>query len=146
MITTYEMFEKKNKLDFKEPAILDYDTAGKILIKYGGSANRSFMNAYSAAFQKYSRREALQRNGELSEKAEEGLRNDKNKTLAELYADHIIIGWEGVTDEKGKPLEFNRENVIKVLLDLEPLFADIMEQSMVEANFAEQERKQAEKN
>lgn len=36
----------------------------------------------------------------------------------ELLTNVVIVGWEKVTDETGKELEFNRMNVAKVLRDL----------------------------
>lgn len=36
----------------------------------------------------------------------------------ELLTNVVIVGWEKVTDETGKELEFNRANVAKVLRDL----------------------------
>jgi hypothetical protein len=36
----------------------------------------------------------------------------------DLLASVVIVGWEGVTDDKGQALEFNRANAVKVLRDL----------------------------
>lgn len=50
---------------------------------------------------------------------------EDNRLMAEIYAESIIIKWENVKDKDGNLLDLTRENIIKVLLDLPELFADI---------------------
>ena len=42
--------------------------------------------------------------------------------LAEIYAESVLVKWENVTDENGNELEFNKENAVKILLDLPDMF------------------------
>lgn len=55
--------------------------------------------------------------------------------MREVYADTIVLGWDGVEDENNDPLEFTRENAIKLFTDLPDLFRDIQEQSQRSALF-----------
>ena len=55
--------------------------------------------------------------------------------MQEIYAEAIILDWEGVTDEENKPIPFNKENVLKVLKDLPELFKDLEENSRKVALF-----------
>jgi hypothetical protein len=57
------------------------------------------------------------------------------RLLAETYAEAVIIGWKGVKNVKGKPLEFDKKACIELLLDLPELFKDIQEQAGRAANF-----------
>ena len=73
--------------------------------------------------------------------------NDVAKKMTnELYADTIIIGWSGVTDEAGNPLPFNRDNVVKLLTDLPELANDIQAQAVLVSNFRAEEREADAKN
>lgn len=42
-----------------------------------------------------------------------------------IYAKAVVLGWSGVEDEDGNPLEFNEQNVVKVFEDLPDVFADV---------------------
>jgi len=146
MANPYEMFAPKKKAKISsEPVTLDYGEF-KIMVKYGGTESRVFLNAMKASLRKYARRNQLAERGQLSDEAVEALEEAKRKDMAEVYAEHVIVGWEGVTDAKKKPLPYSRENVVKLLLDLDPLFADIIDQAGEAANFAKEEAKDAEKN
>tara|TARA_R110002096_G_scaffold375632_1_gene569251 strand:- start:41 stop:457 length:417 start_codon:yes stop_codon:yes gene_type:complete len=49
--------------------------------------------------------------------------------LINVYADSVVLGWEGVTDKEGESLEYSRENVVKLLTDLPDLLEQIKEYS-----------------
>lgn len=40
------------------------------------------------------------------------------QAFAELYADHVIVGWKNMQDSNGKEVEYNRDDCISILLDL----------------------------
>lgn len=146
MTSPYEVFKPKEKLKVNnEPRALDYGSF-KIYVKYGGNQNRTFVNAVQTKFKPFERRQRLAAEGKLSDAAVEILEKERTRLMAELYADHVVVGWDDVKDEKGKKLEFNRENVVKLLTDLDPLFADIIQGASDEANFAEKEKEKDEKN
>jgi hypothetical protein len=50
-----------------------------------------------------------------------------NLVMVKVFADSVVLGWEGVKDEAGKELKFTHENVVKLLTDLPDLFDDIKE-------------------
>jgi len=145
MTSPYEMFQTK-KLDLSdEPTEFDYGDF-QIYCKYGGINNRAFINTYQVKMKKFARRDNMAKQGQLAEDAVQKLEKQKTKALAELYADHIIVGWKGVTDIDGKPIDYNKENVVKLLTDLDPLFKDIVEQCAVDANFAKEQEDKEVKN
>ncbi len=59
------------------------------------------------------------------------------KLLAEAYSEAVIFAWTGVNDKKGKSLPFNKENVVKILLDLPELFIEIVQESQRIKNYVE---------
>lgn len=91
----------------------------KIKIARAGGSNKRFENSCKNRLKGYER--ALQI-GALS--------NDKaNELMQEIYAESVILDWEGVKDEDGNTLEYNKENVLKVLKDLPELFKDLEDNS-----------------
>ena len=55
--------------------------------------------------------------------------------VLEAFASTVILGWEGVTDKKGKDLEFTKENVIKLFTDLPDLWTDVRTQAAKMSNY-----------
>lgn len=55
--------------------------------------------------------------------------------MREVYAETVILGWEGVEDENGDPLPFTSENAKKLFVDLPDLFSDIQGQAQEIAIF-----------
>lgn len=55
--------------------------------------------------------------------------------LVGVYADAVILDWEGVTDENEQPLAFTRDNVVKVLNDLPDLFQHLQRECDRISNF-----------
>ncbi len=51
------------------------------------------------------------------------------KMLIEAFAESVIVGWKGVTDENGVELPFSIENCVKLFTDLPDLYADIKNQA-----------------
>jgi hypothetical protein len=59
------------------------------------------------------------------------------RVLAEIYAETVVKGWDGVNDEQGNPQPFTQENVISRLINTPGLLADIQHQSLIASNFRE---------
>lgn len=57
------------------------------------------------------------------------------RILRKVIAKTVVLGWENVQDESGKPIPFTVENCIKLFEDLPDLFKDIQEQSQRAALF-----------
>lgn len=66
--------------------------------------------------------------------------------MRRVYAETVILDWENVEDEDGKPIPFNRENCIKLFEDLPDLFLDVQEQARKMALFRQANLEVAAKN
>lgn len=125
----YNTFETDKNLE-RDGIVLDYGFNSKqqpvqIRIARAGGANARFAKVLEQKMKPYKRAIA---NDTMDNKVAE-------KLLVEAYADAVILGWEGVEDRDGNPLEFTRDNVVKVLSDLPDLFLDIQAQSQKSALF-----------
>ena len=111
----YETFATDKDAENGKGIVLRYGEKTSISIHRAGGANQRFLKRYEAKMKPYTRQvQTNTMDEELS-----------RRLTAELYAETVLVGWEGVTDEAGNPLEFNVENATKVLLDLPDLFNDI---------------------
>lgn len=88
-------------------------------IARAGGSNNAFNKGMERATKPYRRQ--IQ-NGTLDNTVADSIYMD-------VFIDTILLGWEGVEDELGKPLAYNKENAKKVFTDLPDLFADLREQS-----------------
>ena len=100
--------------------MLEYGTASNggvigIKIARAGGSNAAYQRVLERKLKPYRRQ--LQTDTMDNKVAE--------RILIEVFAETVVVGWENVEDAKGKQLEYNVENVIKVLTDLPDLFADI---------------------
>ena len=94
---------------------LDYGEGCIIKIARAGGANKRFLKCAEKFNRKYKRQLEL-----------EILINDIDyKAAVRMYAEPLVLSWEGVTDQEGNELECTVENVAKVLTDLPDLFSDI---------------------
>ena len=134
MASPYDLFKTDPRTE-TEGLTLDYGDF-QIRIARAGGANRGFVRALEARLKPYRRQ--LQ-----SETLDEQV---AERILREVYADHVILGWQGVTDGDGKPMAFGRENLLKLLADLPELFRDLQEQAGRIALFRVQELEDAKGN
>jgi hypothetical protein len=58
-----------------------------------------------------------------------------DEVMVEVFADAVVLAWEGILDREGKPIPFSRENVVKLFKELPDLFNDVREQSTKSALF-----------
>ena len=105
---------------------LDYGDF-QITIARAGGANKRYAKMLEVKTRPH--RRAIQTET-MSTAQSEGL-------FREVYAEAVILGWSGVTDESGKVLTFSRANCMKLLTDLPDLFDDIKEQATKVALFRE---------
>jgi hypothetical protein len=117
-MTLYRKFGTDSNVE-TAGVVLDYGEGVKIRIARAGGANKAYLKALERLSRKYRRQIQLDILDE--ETAREVFRA--------IYAETIVIGWEGVTGREGKPIEFSRENCIKLFEDLPDLFADIQAQA-----------------
>lgn len=128
MASPYDLFKTSAQAEKEIGIDLDYG-AFKIRIARAGGANREFIKCLTRKRKPY--RNLIDNDAMDSALAD--------KIMAEVFAETIILGWDGVTDEKGKALPFTRENCIKLLIDLPDLLQDIQVQASTAANFREKE-------
>lgn len=128
---------KTNGANETDGIVLDYGDSGKIRIARAGGSNRKYTEQLRLKLLKPYERQIA--NNTMDEEA-------STRIFAEIYASTIILGWEGVSDENGKPLAFTRDNVIKLLTDLPELFRDIQDAAQKFSNFREAELDEERKN
>jgi hypothetical protein len=128
MSNTYSMFKTDSTTE-QTGIWLRYSPTMRIRVARSGGGNVAFAKALEAKSKPY--RLAIKN---------EMMDNELGKQiLIEVYAETVVLGWEGVTDERGKDLPHSRENVVKLLTDLPDLFQDIIEQSSKMALFRQQQ-------
>jgi len=69
-----------------------------------------------------------------------------NKLNIEVFVDSLLQGWENIQRPDGKPLVYNRENAIKLFMDLPELYETLNAKASDVANFLEANIKEYEKN
>jgi hypothetical protein len=131
----YQMFQTDKTAEVEQGITLDYGSFKFRIVRAGG-ANRKYTEALNRKLKPYRR-----------QLENDTLDNDVAlKAMAEVYADTVLLGWEGVTGPDGQPLEYCRNNVIKILTDLPDLFRDVQEQANKAALFRAAEREEEAKN
>jgi len=125
MKSFYDAFSTDANLEKGDGIDLDYGDCGTITIHRAGGSNKKFGTVFAAKLRPYERQMQM---GTL----EDGI---AERLLAEAYAEAVIVGWRGVKDGQGRPLPFDKANVVKLLQDLPELFRDIQEQAQKAANF-----------
>jgi hypothetical protein len=119
----YQQYETDAKVE-KEGVWLEFgpnthDNEIKIRVARAGGANESYLKQLE--FRSKPIRRGIQT---------ETVDRKKLETIVrEVYAETVVVAWENVEDREGKLLEFNKENVLKVLTDLPWIYQEIMEAS-----------------
>lgn len=114
-MSTYGTF--KTDANYETNGItLDFGSAGKIRIARAGGANMNYKKKMMALTKPH--RRAIQL-GTLDDAVFDNI-------LHQAYAETVLLGWEGVTGPDGKPLDFSKENAIRLFTDLPELFSQIV--------------------
>lgn len=139
-MSLYKNFATNTDLE-KVGILLEYGNNSKgkpiaIRIARAGGANKRYENLLQARLKPYRRQlQCDMMSNELQE-----------KILMEVYAESVVLGWENVEDAEGNPMDFNKENVIKLFTDLPDLYEDVKAQSVRAALFRQEEREEDSKN
>jgi len=115
---------------------LDYGESGAIKIARAGGANVRYVKRIEKLQKKYKRQIQL----DIMDDA------DNVKIMREAYADTVVLDWKGVTNEDDEPMEFNKQNCIKLFTDLPDLFLDVVTQATNVALFKEHLDEETAKN
>ena len=113
-MSTYKLFASDEGLEVNGIQ-LDLGAAGQFTIARAGGSNQNFARRFQKASQPYRRAIAANAMDET----------EANRILAQVYAETIVRGWEGVSGPDGKPLQYSIPNCVKLLTDLPELFAEI---------------------
>ena len=131
----YKTYKTTDSME-KDGIDLQYGPDCKIRIARAGGSNQRFGKLLGDKLKPYRRQ------------IDNGTMDDAiaAKIMAEVYADCVILGWQGVEDFEGIAIPFCKENVVKLLTDLPELFRDIQEQAGKVSNFRAAEREEDAKN
>lgn len=123
MPNLYELYETDTELETKGVALQFGDA--KFFVKRAGGSNEVFDKVFEAKTRSMSNRLQLQALSEAQ----------SNRMMQEIYFEAVMLGWEGVTDRKGQPLEYNRENFLRVMTDLPVVWKAIRTEAANHENF-----------
>lgn len=135
-MSLYKTYATDKNLESGAGVKLEYPDGVSLTIHRAGGSNRKFLQSMDAKIKPHRRQIQL---GTID-------RDLSDKLIAEVYAESVIKGWSGVTDENGNDLPFTKQNVVKLLLDLPDLFNDIKAQADTLANFRKEELEEEAKN
>lgn len=99
---------------------LDVDDKGvetRFLLAFASKVNPTYKKQAGEIYKPHTKSMQL---GTMPDKVAEQLMTD-------VFAKHVLIGWENVPDASGKMLKYTYENVIKVMGEL-PLLRDQLEE------------------
>lgn len=113
-LSPYAQFKTDESIE-KKGVNLDFGSFAIRIARAGGS-NKAYAKALMKHLKPYRKAIAA---GTMDPKKQQAV-------MAEVYADSVILGWANVTDKDGKVMEFNHENVVKLLTDLPELFNQII--------------------
>jgi hypothetical protein len=128
-MSLFKQFATDPELE-KKGILLDYGknadgTSICIRIARAGGANKQF-DKRMEALTKPIRRQLQNETAEAEQ---------IDTIFRKLWAETVVLGWENVQDEDGKPIPFNVANCVALFDKLPDLFADIQEQSRKAALF-----------
>ncbi len=132
---TLSMFQT-DKSKEKEGIELDFLNGLVVTVRRAGGSNQKFHNVTRREMKKY--QHAINA-GTLSTEQDRAI-------MVVVYVDSVIIGWEGLTDDDGKEIPFERNQAIEVLTENPDFFDAIKDQCEDMENFKSAELKEAAKN
>lgn len=113
-MSLYKMFGTDKNLE-RDGVWVDYGNGIKILLACAGGANHRYSKTMERVMKPFMR--------QIQTKTIDG--DLLHKLLREVFAEAVILGWEGVVCAEGKPLAFTLENAISLLEDLPKFYEDL---------------------
>lgn len=123
-MSTYKQFQTDTSLE-TSGIRLNLGAAGTFIIARAGGSNEKFARRMLSATKPFRRAIA---NETMDHK-------EADRLTARVFAETVVLGWEGVTGPDGKELAFNVDNAVKLFTDLPDLFAEIRRASSDAALF-----------
>jgi hypothetical protein len=123
-MSLYKQFETDTSVE-REGLWLEYGTNSKgeairIRIARAGGSNDRYLKLLEARFKPHRRIlqvDALEH------------RTLIEKISREVYAETVLLAWEGVEDRDGNVISFSKDAAVKLMCDLPDLYSDIVQQS-----------------
>lgn len=114
---TDKNLEKNGVLYVHEPKTEEYPAQCFVLARAGGS-NTKFLKAADKAFRPHRKK---------------GIENIDpflmRSLMVQVFAETIVLDWEGVFDREDNEMPYSQDNVVKLFTDLPDLFDVIQEQA-----------------
>ena len=128
-MSLYKQFATDKNVE-RDGVVLSYGKNSKnknieIRIARAGGANIRYTKLLEAAIKPYRRQ--LQ-----NETMDNGVAED---LTMRVYAQSVVLGWNGVEDAEGEEMPFSVDNCVKLFKDLPDLWADIQSQATRAALF-----------
>lgn len=125
----YDTYETDQNVE-KDGVLLDFgknshDQSTMIRIRRAGGANTKFAKVFE---QKTKPVRRIMEAGGLDTAT-------SDRIMREVYAEAVVLGWEGVEDRDGNPIEYSKEAVVKLFTDLPDLFREVVKSSQEIALF-----------
>ena len=117
MSSIYDYFDTDTSKETKGVEV-DYGESGVFTLARAGGSNKAFTKKVELLMRPYRR---FMRGGDIS-KVPEGVLEE---VMQKAFIENILIGWEGVTDKAGDPLEYSTTAAEKLFKDLPELLADL---------------------
>lgn len=131
----FDAYDMDENLEAGEGVRVEYDDGRAFVLHRAGGANKKFARVMQAKTKPHTR------------KIQAGTMPDSvaDRLLAEVYAESVIIGWDGIT-AGGKPVPFNTDNVVAFLLAKPEVFTAIQRDAQDLSVFRRAENEAAAKN
>lgn len=136
----YNLFQTDNAKE-RDGVVIEYDDLGKITIARAGGANTRYNTAIYQKMQPYRRQLQLKQN-KLDDKTIKLMR----RLNMELFAETVVLGWEGICDAEGVELPFSKEACLNLFNDLPALFDDLLARANDLSTFQAEEIEEDAKN
>lgn len=141
LFKTYQISEKAAQegvlYEFKDATNVDGTTPGIFVGYSGGKGSTAHMAALQLARKPYAKRIEQ---GDV--KAQEAFSEIANG----LFCDNWIKGWQNIFDEDDQPIEYTKENCRALMKSLPTVLHLLVNFSVDEANFNQEELKASAKN
>jgi hypothetical protein len=126
--------EKLDEADSFHLELEDPETDGRVVfhLARAGGRNKAYETRTKALMKPY--QYALQKGSLKEEKAE--------AIVCKVLAETVILGWEGVLDRDGEPLEYSPSAAEKLLKDLPILRNIILKEASDISNFLQENREE----
>lgn len=122
----YALFKTDHALE-KDGITVNYGKFGKFRVARAGGANSRFSKVAEAKMRPIRRQ------------IESGVLPDEEqkRVMAEIFAESVVLGWEGVRGKDGQLLSYSKQACTQLLIDLPDLLMDLNEQAGKLSNFRE---------